>query len=172
MTQHRFIGMLIGLGMMSACSERTTQAENDNGGDVALNVDSGNAGNAEAANSTTVAIDLPGLKGAFKLPKLKIASDDFDIDGVKLYPGSRVTGFEVAGQDGGSEGSVTLRFQADADPGRVQRYFLDSFQEKAVTARGDGTGIAGSDRDGRPFAIDLKPDRGGTRGVLTVGDTR
>jgi hypothetical protein len=172
MTHHRFISMLVGLGMMSACSEgdeRKTQAQNDNGADVSLSIDGGNASIRSDGNSTSVTVDLPGVKGGFKLPSIKIDSGDVDIDGVKLYPGSRVRAFEVSGEEGGSEGSFTLRFDADASPAAVQRYFLDAFKAKGVAARTRGMGVAGTDHDGKQFAIDLDAMDGGTRGVITLG---
>jgi hypothetical protein len=172
MTQFRFIGMLVGLGMMSACSdsdERRTAAQNDNGVDVSLTLDDGEGNAGGAGNETRIAIDLPGLKGGLKIPGIKIGSGDFDIDGVPLYPGAQVTGFDVRGQDGGSEGSVTLRFKADAVPAKVQSYFLDGFKAKDMAARADGKGVTGTTHDGKPFRIQLNDQDGGTRGIIVIG---
>jgi hypothetical protein len=173
MAHHRFIGMLIGLGMMSACNagdERRTAAQNDNAADVAQVSGDGDPGSKTDGNDASIAIDLPGIKGNFKLPKLTIASDDVDIDGVRLYPGSRVHAFEIAGEDGANEGSLTLRFEADASPATVQRYFLDAFRDKGVSARAQGSGVAGTDHDGKPFSILLDGKGSGTRGVVKIGN--
>lgn len=162
--------MLIGLGMLSACSEgdeRGRDAQNDNGADIS--VSAGGGGNNSGAN---VSIDLPAIKGKFSLPKIKIDTGDVDIDGVKLYPGARVTGVDIAGEEGMSEGSVGVRFDTDAAPAKVRAYYLDAFKAKGIAASTQGNRITGRDHAGKPFSISLTEQGEGTRGVVKMSSTK
>lgn len=166
MLNHKLISMLLGLGLLGACSEgdeRNRDAQNDNGADVSMSIDGGNKGGAN------VSIDLPNVKGKFSLPKIKLDTGDVDIDGVKLYPGSRVTSVDIAGEEGMSEGSLGIRFDADASPASVRDYFLNALKEKGVTASAQGDRITGNTRDGKPFSISLTQQGDVTHGLLKLG---
>ncbi len=163
MSYSRLISMLIGLGMLSACGEpdeRNVTAQNDNGSDLSMSIDSGGGNGA-----THVSIDLPKIG----LPAFKLGKTDIDIDGVKLFPGARVTGVDVSGEEGQSEGGVGVRFDADVKPDKVRDYYLAAFKQKGVRAAADGMGITGRDHDGTAFRIDLEPQGEGTRGVVHIG---
>lgn len=163
--------MLIGLGMLGACSEgdeRGREAQNDNGAEVAMSVD----GDKNGGNGANVSIDLPSIKGKFSLPKLKIDTGDLDIDGVKLFPGSRVTGVDIAGEEGMSEGSVGVRFDSDAAPAKVRAYYLAALKAKGIEVSAQGDRIIGHDHEGKPFSISLTEQGEGTRGVIRMGSAR
>lgn len=167
MLNGRLISMLIGLGMLGACGEaddRRREAQNDNGADVSMRVE---GENGAAAN---IAIDLPDIKGKITLPKVRIATGDVDIDGVKLYPGSRVTGVDIAGEEGTSEGSLGIRFDAGDGPDKVRDYYLAAFRKKGITASAQGGRIIGRTGDGKPFSIALEAQGEGTKGVLRIGN--
>lgn len=164
MSNNKLISMLVGLGMLGACGDdRGRDAQNDNGADLAMTIDGGNEGGAN------VSLDLTGIKGKISLPKLRIGTGDVDIDGVKLYPGSRVTGIDISGEDGRSEGSLGIRFDSDASPETVRDYFVKALKEKGVVASAQGYRIDGFDKDGKPFRITLGEQGKGTRGVLKLG---
>lgn len=159
MPHYRFISMLIGLGVLSACNdpdERRVSAQNDNGSDVSMSIDGGNGGG-------------PG-KISLSLPSLKLDNPDVDIDGVKLFPGAKVTGVDISGQDGGSEGGLIVRFNADAAPDKIRDYYLKAFKAKGMAAMATRGGIAGTDHDGKPFRIDLEANDGRTRGAIHMGN--
>ncbi len=166
MLNSRLISMLIGLGILSACSEgddRGRDAQNDNGADLSMRIDGGN----EGAGKISVAI--PGIGRKLKLPALSLGKTDVDIDGVKLYPGAKVTGVDVAGQEGASEGGVVIKFDSPAAPQAIQSYYLDALRKKGLTASAEGTGVSGHDHDGKSFRIDLDAQGSGTRGVIHIG---
>lgn len=159
MSHYRFISMLIGLGVLSACSdadERRSNAQNDNGSDLSMSIDGDDKG--------------PRGRLSIGLPSFKLDNPDVDIDGVKLYPGARVTGVDISGEDGQSEGGMTIRFISDAAPDKVRDYYLMAFMAKGMTATVTRGGIAGTDRDGRPFRIGLTENGSGTRGAVHMGN--
>ena len=158
MSHYRFISMLIGLGMLSACNDtddHKLKAQNDNGADLSMHIDGGNGGARIDAK-----IGLPGLK---------LGTPNVDIDGVKLYPGARVTGIDVSGQEGDDEGGVIIRFDSADAPAKIRDYYLAAFKEKGLAASVDGTTITGRDHDGAPFRIALAAQSNGTRGEIHVG---
>jgi len=154
----RIISMLIGLGVLSACSDPDAHegtASNENGGNRAISVDSGN----KSAG-----------KFSLSLPSIKLGAPQVDIDGVGLYPGARVTGVDISGQDGQSEGGLTVRFDADVAPDKVRDYYLAAFRSKGMAVTQTPYGVSGRDMDGKPFRILLEDNSGKTRGTVRVGN--
>jgi hypothetical protein len=157
MSHYRFISMLIGLGVLSACNdpdERRVNAQNDNGSDLSMSVDGGN-------NNAKISLSLPSIK---------LGTPDVDIDGVKLYPSARVTGVDISGQEGQSEGGLIIRFDADVAPDKVRDYYLAAFKAKGVAVSQGGNGISGKEKDGKPFRITLEDNNGNTRGTIQMGN--
>lgn len=169
MPNSRFMVMLTGLGVLGACNapgEGGAGAPGGNGGDTAMRAES------EGNGAAQVSLDLPGVEGRFRIPSIRLGRADVDIDGVKLYPGAKVTGVDLAGEEGHSEGAVTIRFRADAAPAAVRDYFVAAFREQGVSAKASGAAIAGRDSNGKPFRIDLAAEGEGTIGTLRLGSER
>ncbi|URD61274.1 hypothetical protein M8312_01805 [Sphingomonas sp. KRR8] len=148
----------LSLVMVAGCHAQT---KNPADGDEKVNI--------QGDGNGSVSFDLPFAKGQVKLPSGMMHNANFDIDGVKLMPGSKVTGFNVdAGGD--KDATVNMKFTAPGNPGEVQKYFLDQFAAKGVTARADGSGLAGTGKDGEQFTIGLAPGDGGTAGTIVIHD--
>ena len=124
--------------------------------------------------SGKIAIDAPGFSGSLKLPKLHLAADDFDMNGVHLYPGSSVTGMNInahdKGEGGDSDGAVTVSFTSPANPDTVRGWFLDRLNKAGFSIKPDGTGLSGFTDDKKPFRLDLSPDGADkAKGIITIG---
>jgi hypothetical protein len=105
-------------------------------------------------DNSQVSIDTPLFKTKVKLPGEMITNSSFDLDGVKLYPGSNVTGVNVnAGE--GQKSAVTIRFDSPASTATVRDYFVKAFADKKMTVTQTATGLSGSDKDSSPFSITL-----------------
>ena len=146
------------LALLAGCkAEIRTPAE----GDETVNI--------QGDGNGSVSFDLPFAKGQVKLPTGMMSNADFDIDGVKMIPGGKITGFNVdAG--GNKDATVNLKFTAPGTPAEVQKYFLDQFAAKGVTARAEGSGLSGSGKDGERFVFALGPASGGTDGTIIIRD--
>jgi hypothetical protein len=120
--------------------------------------------------ATNLAINLPNVQGKLSLPAIRLNPREVDIDGVGLYPGSRVTGLDIAGEDGVSEGSVAIRFDSSAPPAVIRDYFVKAFAEKGISVKAAGNRITGRDKSGKPFSISMIQEEGVTRGVVKVGN--
>jgi hypothetical protein len=119
-----------------------------------------------ADGSGHIAFNLPFVQGQVKVPTTMMHNGNFDIDGVKLMPGSKVTGFSLFARDKGS--TVDMSFTAPASPDEVRSYFLDQFKAKGVEAAAAGDAVTGKSKDGSPFVIHLASAATGTEGKIEI----
>jgi hypothetical protein len=120
----------------------------------------------KADENGQVAFDVPFANGQFKLPEGAMHKGNFDIDGVKLPPGSSMTGFNLDAHDKGA--TVDMGFTAPGAPDQVRSYFLDQFKQKGVEASASGDGVSGKSKDGSLFTIHLQPAGGGSQGKIEI----
>lgn len=131
---------------------------------ITLNA-SGNDGNMVAGvdgTSGTVSVNTPVFSGSLKLPKIQIGADNFEMNGVHLYPGSTISSLNIDARDGGDgkdddSGTVHVRFTSPADPATVRDWFADKLGKAGFTLHQSGNGLAGTTDENKPFTLDLKP---------------
>jgi len=122
----------------------------------------------KAEENGQVTFNVPFASGQVKLPEGMMANGDFDIDGVKMMPGGKITGFNV---DAGDKGAlVNLAFKAPGSPDQVRTYFVDQFKEKGVDAAVSGDTISGKTKDGSEFVIAVQPGEQGSSGTIRIHD--
>jgi hypothetical protein len=121
-----------------------------------------------ADESGHIAFNLPIAEGKLKVPASMMHNGNFDIEGVKLMPGSSVTGFSVMAGDKGA--NVTMAFSAPASPDEVRSYYLDHFREQGVEAALAGDAVQGKTKDGNAFAIHVSPAASGSTGKIEIQD--
>ena len=119
-----------------------------------------------ADESGDVSFNLPFMQGKVKVPTTMMHNGNFDIDGVKLMPGSSVTGFNLDAHHEGA--TVNMTFNAPASPDAVRSYFVDQFKEKGVEAALAGDSVTGKSKDGSPFVINVSPAAGGSTGTIEI----
>ena len=95
---------------------------------------------------------------------------DFDIDGVKLYPGSKVTTVNVDANasDNSDKAKVELGFTAPAAPTKVADWMAAEFAKKGVKVTRTGDTFAGRSKDGGDFTIDFAPDGANAKGKVLI----
>jgi hypothetical protein len=89
-----------------------------------------------------------------------------DIDGVKLPPGSSVSGFNMDAHDHGA--TVNMNFTAPGSPDEVRSYFVDQFKKQGVEAAIAGDAVTGKSKDGSPFAIQVSQAASGSQGKIVI----
>jgi len=91
---------VIALSALSACGSRDKDAE---GTSVSINAKEKDGNVAINADGKTgkVSVNLPGFNADLKLPKMMLDHSNFDLDGVKLYPESKVRSVVVNADDTG-----------------------------------------------------------------------
>lgn len=121
-----------------------------------------------------LAINLPGgFAGNIKLPKLKLDADDFDMNGVHLFPGSTISGMNIdaSEQAGKDSGLVRISFQSPAAPATVRDWFLDKLSREAgFTISASDNSLIGTTDEKQPFRLELTPDGADkSRGTIAIG---
>jgi hypothetical protein len=149
--------------------------------DAKITIDAGEGNHAVAIKadgaSGRVAVNIPGFDANFSVPKAMFGKGNFDIDGVKLYPGSAVKTVNVTdaksdAPGGKNEGKVRVGFVAPDAPAKVADWFATRFGEKSVKSTRSGNGFSGTTRDGSAFTLALDPGADGkTNGLFVVTDS-
>ncbi len=158
------IFMSLPLLALAACGS-SDDATTPPGTDISFNgkAESGEAVAISADGKTgNVAIKIPGVDAKIDMPKFNLGDANFDMDGVKLYPGSTVGSMNVNAdeQNGKSLSTVRMRFTAPADVAKVRSWYTAQFAEHGVTAQANEKGFAGTTKDGDSFTLSLAPEPG------------
>lgn len=147
--------LLLLVPLLAGCNVHSKNPANDDG-NVTINAD----------QSGHIAFNLPFVQGQVKIPTSMMHNGNFDLDGVKLMPGSSVTGFSVLAHDKGA--TVDMSFTAPGSPDQVRSYFLDQFKDKGVEASASGNDVTGRSKDGSPFVINLAAAGTDTQGKINI----
>ncbi|MDK2760150.1 MAG: hypothetical protein KYX64_02180 [Sphingopyxis sp.] len=153
--------------LLAACG--TSEKKTDSGADGdggSVQVSAGKDGGSVKIGGdggAAINIDIPDLVD------LDVESD-FDIDGVKLYPGSKVTKVDVNASDrnGADKAVVKLGFTSPATPTKAADWMAAEFAKKGVQATRSGDTLAGKDKDGSDFTISFAPDGANAKGEVKI----
>ena len=166
----RFVFLIPSMMFLAACgqekaSDDTEITINADGKDSKVKITSGKDG-------SKLAIDGDGVNIDMNLPdfsKLDIASD-FDIDGVKLYPGSKVTSVNVdaSDQSGADKATVRIGFTAPATPARATDWMAGEFAKRKIRVTRSGDALTGKSEDGDDFTIRFNPDGANAKGEALI----
>jgi hypothetical protein len=118
-----------------------------------------------------VAFNLPFAKGEMKLPTGLMPNADFDIDGVKMIPGGKITGFNLDAHQGDG-GKVNFTFTAPSSPEEVKTYFVEQFRAKGMNVTAAGDAIQGKTKDGSTFRMRIAQQGTGTNGAIQLEGRR
>ncbi len=123
---------------------------------------------ASVGKDGRLAITAPGFEGSLKLPRFEFGADDFEVDGLKLYPGSTIANLNVESGNG-KEGSVRVDFDAPAAAAQVESWFREQMRNAGFTIDANAGALAGKTGDGSPFSLRIAPRGDGkARGTLSV----
>ena len=182
MSQGRFVLSVVAVfAMIAGCTDNpsrdraagdaATADANDEG--TSFNIDAGDENGKVTiqggSDDGKVRVKASGVDIAVAMPKMDFDSADFDIDGVKLYPGTEVGSINVDASDKNGtqgEGSVRIgmRFPAEADA--VADYFEREMKRAKFTVRRKGGTLVGKTDEGDDFTLGVKS----VGGDESVGD--
>jgi hypothetical protein len=151
------LALVLAVTALGGCSIH--RPDNDNG-------QSGDAVQITGDDSGKVAFNLPFAKGEVNVPQSMMRDGQVDIDGVKMIPGGKISGFNVNAGDKGS--TVVMNFTSPVSPQDTRAYFLDQFKQKGVDAALAGDSITGTSRDGDKFDIEVGPGPTGSNGTINI----
>lgn len=144
--------------LLAACGQEKKPADET---EVSVDADSGKLKiNGEGVN---IDLDIPDLGD------MDMASD-FDIDGVKLYPGSKITTMDIKANDknGASDAVVKFGFTSPAAPAQAADWMAAEFAKKGVKVTRTGDTLAGTAKDGDDFRIGFAPDGTKAKGEALI----
>jgi hypothetical protein len=166
--RQRLILCSIPLLALAACHAKVDikDADGDDGsGNVHIAM-----GDAATGNGS-VSIDAPGFKAEVSLPSINLGGH-VDLDGIKLAPGTKVSGVNVDardnGENGGDSGTVRMHFTNPQPPGPVLDHYARSAADAGYGAIArTGTSLSAK-KDEKSFAVEISPDGSGSRGTITM----
>jgi len=140
---------------------------------ISFNVNStdGNVTGGVDANGRASFKAPGGVEGSITLPKMRLTTDNVDLNDLHLYPGSSITGFNVDAQDGPGDhdsGKVRMTFESGAKVDTVHAWFQGDLAKSAASVTAQGSGFAGKTKDGNDYAIELAPAGDKTSGTITL----
>jgi hypothetical protein len=167
---YRKAALLAALALLSACGR---------GRGAADDLDANFAG-AENAEEGKVALKGPGFDLSLNVPNMARHATA-DKDNSLIYPGSRISGMNIAaglGAEGGKgQNEVSLRFRSDDPPAKVAAWYSDparrhEFQLGKQARDGDSFAFEGSTgKQGDAFRVRFGPAAGGgTEANITIHD--
>lgn len=164
--------MIAAAAMLSACEVERAGDTDANRAETNTGTTRAASGDRPATTARNVSIRLPGFDASFNLPDGVMAGSEFDIEGVGLYPGARLTTFDLdADRDRRGDGAVVrIGFDAPAAPDIVGQWFASEFARNKVAVTQSGTVLTGTTGDGDRFRIELSPGGGGTTGQIAIID--
>jgi hypothetical protein len=151
------LAFLLLLPLLAGCN---VHSKNPVAGDDNVSIHADESGN--------IAFNLPIAEGKLKVPTNFMHEGDVDIDGVKLMPGSSLTGFNLDSRNDVS--NVDMSFTSTASPDEVRAYYVDQFRKQGVEAAIAGDAVTGKSKDGSPFTIQVSPAANGSTGKIVIQD--
>ncbi|MEY2882336.1 MAG: hypothetical protein RL490_60, partial [Pseudomonadota bacterium] len=145
-------------------SSVSISSEGDGDGKLTVDADS---------DTGKVEVTLPGgLEAKVKIPGGLPGDAKFDIDGVGLFPGAKISTVNVNATDTpGTRSTVALGFAAPGDAAAVADWYQQQFADKSVTASRQGDTLTGKTEDGDDFVLALTQGAPGkAQGKLTITD--
>jgi len=115
-----------------------------------------------------IAFNMPFAEGRIKVPAGVMHGGDVDIDGVKLMPGSSITGFNLNAADDRS--TVRMNFSSTAKPEDVLAYYADRFGKSGTDISVAANSVTGKTKDGSAFVIRVTPASNGSQGTIEIQD--
>lgn len=159
--------------ILSACSR-----SEDGGSSVSIDLSDDSTEDSEKitiggdGKDSKFSIKADGFSMDVDLPEITLDSDDFDLNNVALYPGSKITNFDIEDRKG-EGGKVTVSFVSPTDIAAASDWFETKMTEEKFEVVRDGNDLSGSTDGGDPFTLDLEEDSAEeTSGTLQFAEAK
>lgn len=166
--------LILPLMLLAACGQGDRDQANAGGAEININAGDKDGGVqiTSGKGGSKLAIKGDGVDLDFDLPdfsKIDVAAD-FDIDGVKLYPGSKVTSVNVDASDksGADKAIVKLGFTSPTTPAKAAAWMAGEFAKQKVRVTRSGDTLTGKSEDGDDFTIRFSPDGANAKGEALI----
>lgn len=172
----RLLPLIIALPLLASCSVET-DSEKDKAqvsvGGVKIDADGeGGKATVSVGGDNGLKIDTDGFKAAVEIPGMEFGGKNFDIDGMKLYPGSTIKGMRVDARDkdGDKNATVVVTFMSPAAPEAVLAFAEKEADREGYAVGRSGRGLTGGDGHNKGIAYVVDASGTGTVGTVTMTD--
>ena len=153
--------------LLAACG--SNDAAKDEGTQISINGgEQGNSFSANMGKDGKVSIDAPGFKMDVNLPKIQLDAGDFDINGVELPAGSKITSMNIAGNDE-KDGALKVNFTSPVGTAAVREWFQGKLAAEGFKLTASGDNLTGTTDEGKAFSLTTKANGAASESVLSVG---
>lgn len=161
---------------LSACSK--VEDESADGSGMSIDFSDDSKSDAEKikiggdGEDSKFSIKADGFSMEVDLPSITLDSDDFDMNDVDLYPGSRVTSFDIQDKDG-QGGSVRISFKSPAGVEKLASWYETRLTANDFEVARNGTNLSGKTEDGDAYSLALTEiSAKETKGVLEFSERK
>ena len=160
--------------LLAGCEMKIGKDDAKDGNRASVSVgEDGNVQISAADGAKGVSIDVPGFSAKVNVPGLELGGDNMDIDGMKLYPGTKLSTVNVNGGD--ESGVVDMKFASPGSPAAIADYYVNAAKENDFTdvaSRKDGANmvVTAKKPDGDLVTIALAPAGTGSNGQIKITD--
>ena len=170
----RLLPLFVALPLLAGCSLKADSDEKKaevSVGGVEVSAD-GKRASVSVGGESGMKIETDGFKAALEIPGMEMGGKDFDIDGMKLYPGSVVKGMKInaTGKGDTKRGTVKVTFTSPAAPDAVLAHAETEAKREGFTAARAGLAMTGSDGKDKALEVRVAAADGGSTGTLTLTD--
>lgn len=164
----RLLPLIIALPLLASCSVKADSDKKTASVSIGDSILPGDS----SLSDKGLKIDADGFKAALEIPGMEIGGKKFDLDGMKLYPGSSVKGMTVQARakDGEKKGTVRVTFTSPASPDSVLAFAEKEAAREGYAVGRSGLGLTGSDGKDKLIAYIVAAEGSGTRGSVTLSD--
>ena len=162
----RAIAALASLALLTACNSKSEDKERTVSKTVVIDQ---KAVAATGVGENGFKIDTDDFKASLDIPGMTLGGKDFDIDGMKLLPGSQVRGMKVVSreQNGDKNGVVTVSFTSPATPDAVLSHAEAQAKGEGWTVARTATGL-GATKGEKTLAYKVAAAGTATSGTITI----
>jgi hypothetical protein len=168
---------VVPLLLLGACEMKVGKDEGAKDS-ASIKVDeSGNVAISASDGADGVSVSVPGFEGKVKIPGMELGGDHMDIDGMKLFPGTKLSGINVTDQAGPGSGTgvVEMRFTSPAAPDKIAAYYAaaapeNDFTDVKVSQAKGASVVTALKNDGDRLTITINPAAVGSAGTILIRD--
>ncbi len=168
----RFVFLIPPMMLLVACGQDEKAADSP---DISIKADGDNGGKVQITSGKdggNIKIGGDGINIDLDIPDLgdMDINTDFDIDGVKLYPGSNINAMDIDASDknGADTATVKFGFTSPAAPKVAADWMGAEFAKRNIQVERAGTTLRGTDKDGDDFTISFAPDGANAKGQVVI----
>lgn len=167
----RFAYLIPPLMLLAACGQ---EEKTKDGTEISINAgdEQGGVQITSGKDGGKLKIDADGINLDLDIPDIADLNidSDFDIDGVKLYPGSKITTMDVNAdsKNGAKDAVVKFGFTAPAATKVAADWMAAEFAKTSTKVTRTGDTLAGTAKDGDDFTIGFTPDGANAKGEVRI----